>query len=466
MATVIAINNAGSTYHLHSSAGTPTPFTVLGSFTQSATPFKVDTEKFRWAPFDGDDCYNTTPMVRDIPLIAYSASADALALMLTNLRQIVNVAHYEKPPYLYIQPNGSTAASYWQVWGGDVIEEPWVNNPFEAAGEFRITLRLLTSPFGGRLATPETLISAVSMGNVGTGSPTNYQSFSPPGAAVGDLANDGQPMNYLITPTNSASDPIRRIILASCGSRTYYGLSSGNTWSTSATDWASAGSITISSSQALTAFINKRRFKIRILGVISTYTGTPEYRFMLLNGATTASRTYSAAIPLVGADGLNQRFIDSGPMTYYLPPFKNLNDTTLAIYLQIRSADGAATTGTLASVEFLTYYDYCDVRLNDTNLATGAGTLYDVGVNSFAEYSNVPCLPFPEPIAVAMNTASSNKITDWGVVRGRVPRYYAGSGLYVRLLDATGSLVYTTTSRTFTVTATHAPLYRTVRGAG
>lgn len=476
MAADIRLIASGTTYYLINSTGVPsaggaatgastTPYMVLddpdagfvwGLNTPPRPPTPFGSSSFGW------------PDVTDQPMYIAIAGTnhDTVASNVRQLYQIFNRAFYDKPVQLYFSPNGATSPIYFNIIDAQIDLVNDQVNPFSGVVNSVVARVTITrSPFGGRLTTPETLINAVSFANAGTGAPDNVDAFT---TGSGDMIYEGSPCNYLITTTSAGGgDNVHRVILASITTRTYMTPGSPN-WNTSGTTYATGGSITVSSALDLSGLADNSRLRLRIHGLISAQTGNYELRWGLAMAASSGGTIYSPVIPKINGDGHTVRYADSGPMPVTFQALKSLTDYTSNLFLQIRSTDGAATTGTLASVEVLLYYDYCDVHVTDNVLGSSGVTQYTMSVTSFAEASGEVLVPLPYPQAFDYRT-STGVIQGWGEIRGTVPRYYSGASLYVRLLDAAGltsGIVYASTSRTMTVTATHAPQYRLLRGAG
>lgn len=365
---------------------------------------------------------------------------------------------------------GGTNTAYYRLLGGTVVET--ADHVKEATSDssnpyvIRAIVTWTRTPFGGLLTTPTTLINGTSWANAGTGTPDNVESLA---TGTGDMLDEGSPINITVRPSNNGSgDPVRRVILATVAARTYVGLSASNTWSTSGTTFATGGSISVwSNALDMSSLLGNYRLRFRLLGVNSAFTGSPEFRFQLFNGAGAGvSPIYSATVPPVNGDGnTTGRFIDSGPIPVTVQELRNLSDMNWSVRLEVRSTDGAATTGTLISVDALFYYDYCDVKFAGADWGTGSGQRYDMNLTTFAERSGAACLPLPYPQAMLTDPNNSNRTIEMGEIRGTAPRFYRTTSLYVRLLDAVGGgIVYAITTRTFTTTVVHAPLYRTLRG--
>ncbi len=130
------------------------------------------------------------------------------------------------------------------------------------------------------------------------------------------------------------------------------------------------------------------------------------------------------------------------------------NNITADIWL--RSTNGSSAAITLTYSELLWYYTFC--RIEQAKVAFGPANSY-VRTNSFVERSGQPCMP---QTPGAHYVIVGPNLNDLPVLSGTVPRYYSGASLYVAWLSNT--YAHSTTDTT-AITATHAPLYRTLRGS-
>ena len=485
---------SGSDLFLSGSGTTQTPYSGSGTpwSTESTSPYELslnDTTGNVWVPLAPEPVpylagglpyglYTVplfsgyAPVTETIGVQMRGTTKDNAIFLLRQLRNVVNAAaSYIGGGRPILTIKGGTSNAYYLILGGSVQETPKYieeSTSDSAATTIRATLTWTRVPFGGRLTTPETLVNAAALTNAG-GSNTTI-----PSQGAGDMIQEGSPLNFSIRTSNAGSgDPVRRIILATGTAFTAKTLSSSNTWNTSGTTYATGNTIQVwANALSMSQLLGNYRLRFRLFGVCTaTPTGVPEFRWTVYNSAgATANRVVSGVIPAVNGDGhTTTRWIDSGPIPVTVQELRNLNDMNWSVDLNIRSADGAATTGTLNSVEALFYYDLADIRFQGSNYGTGAGTNYDMNLSAFSERTGSPCLPLPYPQAMLTDPGTSNRAVELGEVRGTPPRYYQDCILYARLLDTVGAssgLVYTNTSRTFTVTATHAPLYRTLRGNG
>lgn len=474
MPTFVQVISGGVTYHLHNSSKVPS---VGGALTGASTTPLVIEDAWRLEAWRGEG----RTVDEEFTVLCYGSNHDNVVSTVRTLRQILNTTTYTNAPYLLVQPDGATSALHFNIERADVQEEKIQEedgyaSPLEGETRIRLRIRLRRSAFGGRLTTPETLISAASSQNQSSGTPDNVDAF---GVGAGDLINAGQPCNYTFTPTTTAGgDFIFRVTLASIASRTYFAVpSSPVAMSTTSTVFVNGTSASSATAFNLASMVYNRRLKLRLIAVLSVApSANAEIRFRVVGGSTLAQArdvVYSPVLARTDDAGFIQRVLDSGPIPLNIDAWRSLNDAQFRTGLQIRSVDGLTATATVTHMEAILYYDWCEVRVGGSPLqwGDGASALWRLNISSFAERSGVPCLPLDRPTAFLSDSATSDQIVELAQVRGTVPRYYPGASLWLLALNTTSSTpgsgtIYRNTAQTYTITATHAPLYLTMRGAG
>lgn len=398
-------------------------------------------------------------LTEQVSVQLYATSKDNAVFLLRQLRTILNTAALTIPCILAVQ--GGTNTDYFDILGADVPENPqYVIEPAgtdnSADTMFRAVITWVRSPHGGLLATPETLINGATFTNTGTGANNNTQAFS---TGTGDLMSEtGQPVNVRITPVSfgGSDNGVYSYWLGSVYSRTYStsGASSPSTSSTT-TFLGSSSPETFDISPMLA----NRALRVRILLAVSAISSNAQVRLRLTNGDNAAVIIHESEwqTPSV-TSGL---LFDFG----YLP-VNVLAQTTytpvVGYQFQLRSTNGASASLTYTYHEILLYYTWCNIDFSaGSSLRVPiAGT---AEITSFLATSGRPCLPLAVPQAVASNSGGTGRLT--GVIRGTLPRYFPSALLYVAwLARVSGSGPQHVTSHTSTVTATHAPLFRTIRG--
>lgn len=415
------------------------------------------------------------PVVQQFSLYMYATTVPNVVALLSLFRQVLGATSYVRPLRLLVTSENVTYPAVYYVYGGDVQESPsYIVEGGSSVVMLRCTVTIVRSPFGSRYISPdaiETLINAATLGNVGTGTPDNLEDYS---AGVGDLITEGSPLNFHMRPTNTGNHVVK-MWLATIDSRDY--ASTSNTWSTSGTSFdmsstAASGSDVVPTAALinLSTLMNNPRLKCRIITILSTtFTGSPEFKFRIEMGTSINANAYvyTPAIPLADTifTSANKFVLDSGPIPFQITPMNLFTGTlTQSISLLVRSTDGGATTGTLASTEVLYYYDFCEITMGQGWGTTGT-TDYTLMAARFLHLNTTHPPQLIAPQAALVNTRSSNAIYEFCQIRGTLPRYYVNSSFWFKAISILASTMSVETARTFTVTAYHSPLYKTLRGS-
>lgn len=476
----------GTNYYLSGGAATQTVYAGSGTpwTAESTTPYELALSENSgpvWtptAPTPTRYTYGGPPfgigafpfaqsygsVTESVGVLMRATTKDNAFFLLRQLRNVLDAAIGGGNVLLGV--TGGTNTAYYQIIGAVMQENPAYIYELNAttnssAHLIRATITWERSPFAGRLGGGETLINGVSFNNPDT------EAFS---TGAGDLIYEGSPCNYIVRPT---SDPgifgIRYVWLASVQSATTLTVSSGSPWSTTGTTYGTGASVRVADLN-ISAMITNPRLRVRLIATMSAATITNEYRFALRASGGSADIIYSPVISTTNGDNLViERRIDSGPLPLSLLPLPTQGSalsSLFEVYLQVRSTTGGSATGTLTNVVALIYYDYCEIFIPSSTLWGDTSTTdYELTVASFAEYTGYAALPLPYPQATLTDPDTNDELAALAQIRGTVPRYYSGATLWMQAADIASDEIYIET-RTFTVTATHAPLYRTLRAGG
>lgn len=377
-------------------------------------------------------------------------SHDNAVTLLQQLRRILNTALFTTPCQLAYQPNGATSAVYFEIYGADVQEDQrFVNSEAGAVAAGNALVRAVVtwrrSPHGGLLATGETLLSASSFGNTGTGSPDNIVPYS---AGAGDLIYEGSPLNLKFTPTSST---IRDVYLASIDSRVYDTSGAAVYSSSSTTD---TGTLLFSPAFTITPKMTSRAMKMRVIMRFSSSSAIAQVR---VRGSLQANQTIYSGPWVTTANSGATYYLDLGAVPLdFIRRSQGLTAPTINLSFYMRSTTGASASLTVSYVEVLFYYDFAIATFSSGQSFSGTNYLL---IDTFAEQSGYPCLPHAYPQAFQGNGTDMLSLF---VLRGTPPRYYSGASLYAAWTNLAGAH---STAATATVTARHAPQWGTLRGA-
>lgn len=457
MALDVRILLGSTTYYLVNSSGSPTPGGSPASI--STTPYSIQAAQWTQTAAARQTIYAGGPpfgvgarpvytgfdnVTETIEIGIAGSSSDNVISLIRFLRQILNTALFTTPAILYWLPNGATSPAYFEIYSADVQEVGDWQNPSAGFTTALCRVTWTRSAFGGRLTTPETVINAVSYRSAFSGSPLCYSAMS---AGSGDLVYDGQPLNVTVT---SASGSGSSLYIGSIHS-VVTDASTQTVTTSSPTGAYSAASDSISLGTTLQSNLGlKARLFMKLNGF---YSGAlPEFQ-----ASVSLSTAYGAGAgtvylsPWVGRPAFSDTVWDMGSIpTSWLA---NSGMTTIAPWLRVRSTTGASTTVTIANWYVVLYYTMCRVGLETESIT-----------RSFTEATNRVCLPLQRPVGWAPSTGTATTLAP---IVGTPPRYVSGASLLVHNnISYANSSESNTTADSYTVTATHAPLYTTLRGAG
>lgn len=462
VALISTINGTTTTYYLSGGGASQTSYSGSGTpwTAESTTPYELsnnDVTGDRWVPTPAEPQmiytgsppwrYGRTPIYQGYGLVTESvgvqlraSSKDNAIALLRQLRRILNTSLYAVPCVLMV--TGGTNAGYTEIYRAHVPEHfEYINEP---NGFFRVTVTWDRAPFFGRIDAGEVLINGATFENRGTSSPDNDVAYS---AGAGDLIYEGQPLN--ITWIAGQAGTYAKLYAASTHSRAYSTTGSGSL-STSSTTGADA---TLAQFDA-TAALTRKGLKPRIL-IHATCASNAQYRILVYFGSATKQLVYTS--PWFQTTATVSTLVDAG--TFSLASVRatlNLSQPLFTIVLRYRSTNGASATTTLTSSQYLLYYDFAIIN------TAGSVTLSNSDVyqiDQFPEQTNFACLPYYPPRVLVVPTTDVTASVDY---RGTLPRYWNGASLWLAWLN---SGAYNTTE-TATVSARHAPLFRTIRGGG
>jgi hypothetical protein len=456
--------SGGTTYYLGGGAVTQVPYSGSGTpwTAQATTPFELslneDTGNI-WTPAPAPTVpalsggppfrpgrslitksYDTVTESVGIQLKA--TSHDNAVALLRLLRQVLNTAQFDSPCILAVQPDGATNTAYFEILYADVAESPsYVSETASGAVLFRVTITWTrTIGFAGSLTT---LINGVTIQNRSSGSPDDVESLGTP---VGDLIYEGQPLNLLLNPSGT----LNRMYLATVYERINTSVTSTKT-TTTTTNFSTAA-VTVTNAR------NRAGLKLRILARFDTFTAPSKIQLRVsildatggytIKNLSTLSLPHSSAVSTL----LDFGFVDVSSL-------RSTQSATLAILVSttLISTDGTSVTAKLDYVETLLYYTFATIP--DANIG-GSDALYIEQTNDYNVNSVV--VPNARPRVYRVSP------TNWKgsiAYRGQLPRALSGASLWLGWLTTTSGINDShVTTDTVTTTATHLPMFHTLRG--
>lgn len=435
--------------------GSGTPWT-----SQATTPIKIAIDS--WFPkvaepswvFGGGPPFRNgqTPVTKtypnvteEIPVILKATTPQNAITLYQTLDREISTAQYSNPTPMQVRPvSASGTIVYFDVYSAHIQPDPKFLGSEAPVGSahatMRCTMTLVRSPHGTSVLGTSSIsaLAGASFGNVGTGSPDDNAALS--FAPTGDMLYEGTPMKILVTPVGVMTT----LLVASVKSVTY-GTSGSGAKTTSSTTGTSASTI----GAAANLLGTKQGISGRVFFRLSNCTSNAQIRVEMTNGGSVRLFTGKWITPPSGVASLN----DMGDIPLdYLRRAGDDGDN-LNIYIGYKSTDGSSATATLDYTEYLEYYDYARVDGFTTSVNNPT-----IAVHSFRETTGLSCLPLASPVAYT-RSSGGGLVYDPANLAGTAPRLFSGALLWVNWLK-TGN-VHDKTD-TATVTATYAPLFRSV----
>jgi hypothetical protein len=353
---------------------------------------------------------------------------------------------------LYARPDGASEPTYFEIETAHLIERAFSgtsSSPGEGITNMLLDLKIVRQPYGGAAAL-DALHSAVSVANKGTGTPDNdlalELTISP---LKGDLIYDGQPLN--IRFDKPASQTAATLMLASVASRTYQSINSAKTTSSTTTGLAFTASTAIDISTLRT----RKGARLRVIGRVKTLTAPTKQQLQLT--IQTASGNTLWQSQWIGLPGSNTtaQLVDLQGSTLDMLRSPLTGTASVILLVTLRSTDGTSVTATLDYLEALLCYDFAIVEAAS---GLGASQRYQcLAAQNMSGGGWLPLVP-----AQASVRDSSDVLIKPAAIYGTLPRAFAGASLWMAWRESDGGHTDTDTS---TVSVSHAPLYRSLRGA-
>jgi hypothetical protein len=377
-----------------------------------------------------------------------ATSHDNACALLLLLRQVLNTALFDSPCILAVQPDGASNTTYFEILYADVPESAsYIAEITPGACMFRAVITWVRSI--GSAGALTTLINGVTMRNRSSSSPDDVESLGTP---VGDLVYEGQPLNIEIAPLSTLI--MNRLYIATVYERINTSFAESKTTTTS-TAYTPAD-VTVTNAR-------NRQLKCRLLARFDTFTAPSKIRLQAIvrseAGLEVIMTSPVLALPYSAATStlLDFGYFDVHPVRSFAS-----SAVVLDVIFLLSSSDGTSVTARLDYAETLLYYTFATTT---GSVAVSLGTSIALeGANNY----NVNSVWTPSPVPRAYQITSS-PAGDWSeriAYRGTLPRAFSGASLYAAWLSSGGvadNYEHNTTTQA-TVTATHLPLFHTLRG--
>lgn len=455
----------GKTLYLVNSSGTPTPG---GSpFSPATTPLGIRPD---WTPdaSPADAAFQGgAPLAHgsalafvthgnvdaELPLVFAGASAEGARHAVQQLRRQFATL-FAGPCLLYARPDGASEPTYFEIETAHLVERGFSGtetSPGEGIANLLLDLTITRQPFGGA-AVLDTLHSGASVANTGTGTPDNDLALEANVSPLkGDLIYDGQPLNIRFDKPSGQAAPT--VFLASVASRAYQSI---NSTKTAITNTTTGTTFTASTAIDISTLRTRRGVRLRVFARVKTLTAPTKAQLQLTIQTASGNTLWQGQwTPLPGSNSTAQLVDLHGSA---LSALRSPLTAAASVILQvaIRSTDGTSVTATLDYLEALLAYD---VAIVEASGGLAAGQRYQcLAAQNLSGGGWLPHIP-----AEASVRDASDVLVKPAAIFGTLPRAFAGASLWVAWRESDGGH---TSSDTATTTITHAPLYRSLRGAG
>lgn len=388
-----------------------------------------------------------------IPINVLGTTHENAVALLQQLKRALNTSLFSVLPLLSVLPTASSTIMYSEILHATVREVTDDSGEFDAwealGNDLDAEITWTRGSFFGA-ASLATLFTNTVFTNNGSGNLTAL------GTLAGDLIYEGSPLNIKIDGPAASSTNVDTLWIAAAQSRV-------KTTHTSAT-----GSTTTSTSVHSTTTINatpllaNNGVNLAIFVRFSSVTAGNKAQFAL-------QITSDDAKNIAPITAWQDMPVTSGTTMLYAGTFSLEGQripiaTTLTLELTfwVRSTDGTSVAYTVDYTEAVFAYTVAEITQNiASSIAYGNGDelLYVTSAQNLNGSAWLPLAPTRVYVALGASVNPSYTLA----LAGEAPRGISGASLWVAW---TGTLAVHTTTDTLRITPTHAPLFRSLRGAG
>lgn len=387
-----------------------------------------------------------------LPLVFLGTTPDEARRAAQLLRRQFSTL-FAGPCLLYARPDGALEPTYFEIETAHLIERAFSGtntSPGEGVANVLLDLKITRQPYGGA-ATLDALHSSASLANKGTGSPDNDLALEATISPLkGDLIYAGQPLNIRFDKPTSQAAPT--VLLASVASRTYQSINSAKT----TTNTTTGTNFTASTAIDISTLRTRRGVRLRVIGRVKTLTAPSKAQLQLTVQTASGNTLWQSQWIALPGSNTTAQLVDLQGST--LDALRSPLSGTSSVILQvaIRSTDGTSVTATLDYLEALLCYDFALVEASG---GLSASQRYQcLAAQNLSGGGWLPLVPAQAGVCDA-----SDVLVKPAVIKGTLPRAFAGASLWVAWRESDGGHTDTDTA---TITISHAPLYRSLRGVG
>lgn len=392
------------------------------------------------------------PVEEVVPIQIVGTTPAARLKALKALRTALDTGLRRRAVVLAVEPNDISSGLspvYYEVLAGDVQESPVSTFGSEqqrattdARRLLRATLTLTRRPLGGLLQGTDSAETAIA-----TITYTNAVNVNASAMTItkGDLVEEGQPLNVLLSMVNTAT--AARVYLASVAAVEYD--STGFSSTAVGGSYTSLGTATFTGT-SLATLLTQYRVTPRLIVRFSAITaGLTALRCILKLGGS--SRAYQTLDFWGVGSTATGRLVDCGDIAIPIVPGLGISgNPSLTVEVQA-TGSGNATVGW---VEIVLYHEFCVIP------ALAITNTVGLGIAAYPANDARVMLPLEQPIGYQYaGTAVQQRVP----ILSTPPVARTGASLWAYTLTEDAWAGTHNSTHTFLITATQAALYRSLR---
>lgn len=388
-----------------------------------------------------------------IPINVLGTTHENAVALLQQLKRALNTSTFSVLPLLSVLPTASSTIMYSEILHATVREVTDDSGSFDAwegnANDLDAEITWTRGSFFGA-ASLATLFTNTTFTNNGSGNLTAL------GTLAGDLIYEGSPLNIKIDGPAGSTTDVDTLWICTAKSRvkTTHTSATGSTTTSTfvhSTTTIDATPLLANNGVDLAIFVrfssitggNKGQFALQITGD-SAKNIAPITAWQDMPSVVSTTMLYAGTFSLEG-----QR----------IPIATGL---TIELTFWVRSIDGTSVAYTVDYTEAVFAYQVAEITQNvASSIAYGNGgnLMYLTSAQNLNGAAWLPLVPSRAYVSIS---AGVNSDTVLGLA-GEAPRGVSGASLWCAW---TGTLGVHTTTATLRITPQHAPLFRSLRGAG
>lgn len=378
------------------------------------------------------------------------ATADACVANKRALDLALRTARYTAPCVISLKAKGQTNTGYAEIYSANTQEGPEFIGKEAGAFMMRVSGTWVRSAFWGASALDATGVATTTFTNNGSGNLTAL------GALSGDLIYEGSPLNLKVDGPAAATTNVDTLWLATAKSR----VKTTHTTAVGATTTSTSAHSTTGIDA--TPLLANKGVDLAIFVRFSSLTNGHKAQFAIQitsdDGKNITPITAWQSLPVLSIGTTNMLYAGTFSLDGQRVPIATALPIELRFHL--KSIDGTSVACTVDYTEAVFAYAVAEITQDITSGLTygsGGNLLYLTTAQNLNGSAWLPLIPPRVYVALSAGVNPTYTLSQ----RGRAPTGISGASLWAAWTSTNGAHVTTDTLR---LTATHAPLYRTLRG--